>query len=98
MMAIHSRKQGNKIMAKLTKKQRADLERTLTSAKKVQGFILNDKVVVCTKDFKGKPYRSSHFYNEDENLCISPIMKEYGSLLAQLPDVITGLEKFLADN
>ena len=85
-------------MAKLTKKQRSDLERALSQAEKASQYIMKDSVVICYKDFKGKPYRNNHFYNEDENICISTVEKMYGSELCQLQDSINTIKKFLSEN
>lgn len=85
-------------MAKLTKKQRKDLERALDQAEKAQAYIMKDTTLICSPDFKGKPYRTSQFYNEDQNLCITPIEKAYGNTLCQLGDSIQTIKNFLADN
>ena len=85
-------------MAKLTKKQRKDLERALEQAEKAQAYIMKDSTLICTPDFKGKPYSTSHFYNEDQNLCISLVEKAYGSTLCQLGDSIQTIKNFLNDN
>ena len=85
-------------MAKLTKKQRKDLERALDQAEKAQAFIMQEDTLICRKDFKGKPYTTSHFYNEDLNLCITPSEKRYGSHLCQLSDSIQTIKSFLENN
>jgi len=85
-------------MAKLTKKQRKDLERALDQAEKAQAYIMHKDVIVCRSDFKGKPYRTNHFYNEEQNLCISPVEKAYGSTLCQLGDSIQTIKNFLENN
>lgn len=85
-------------MAKLTKKQRKDLDRALDQAEKAQAFIMQKSTLICRADFKGKPYSSSQFYNEDKNLCIVPTEKSYGSHLCQLSDSIQTIKSFLESN
>lgn len=85
-------------MAKLTKAQRKDLERALQQAEKASNYVMSDRIMVCSPDHKGKPYRSNQFYNEDQNLCIVNIEKRYGSELCQLQESIDTLKRFLANN
>ncbi|AGH31919.1 hypothetical protein VPIG_00061 [Vibrio phage PWH3a-P1] len=85
-------------MAKLTKTQRKDLERALLQAEKASAYIMRDSTLVCAPDFKGKPYRSDQFYNEDQNLCIVNLEKRYGSELCQLQESIATLKRFLDNN
>ena len=85
-------------MAKLTKKQRLDLERALKQAEMSRDFIFKDNIVLCVKVFKGKPYRPNHYYNEEIGLCLAPVEKDYGSTLCQLKDSIATIKKFLSEN
>ena len=85
-------------MAKLTKKQRIDLERALRQAELASSYILNENTIICRPDFNGKPYRENHFYNEERNLCISSVEKSYGNTLCQLQDAIITIKSFLENN
>ena len=81
-------------MAKLTKSQRADIERALYHAQRAQRYIMRPDIVVASQCAQATT--SLHYTRANcEGGALFPVAKECGSDLCGLADAIKGLEQML---
>lgn len=79
-------------MAKLTKAQRAAIERALYDAKRAFRYVMADGIAVARKDTKAT---TTLHYSRSDGASLYEVEKHYGSDLCGLADAIRRLEQVL---
>lgn len=95
------------MMAKLTKQQQRQLENIRRTAQAVHDYLQSDRTIVCSaKDYQSTTLDvpilrladTDHVGIPETVGYMTPVQKWVGSPLAQLPDVIRLLQRFLNEH
>ena len=79
-------------MAKLTKKDAAELIRIITQAERAQNYILSDRIAVCTRD---RLASTTLHYSRADGASLFEVAKDIGSEFCLLSTAIRNLKQFV---